>query len=93
MPYYIVNEPNINIDGKLAIPVELYDSVPGDISSFEILVEPDMINDLASLSKTERIEAYQKIIESDSRVASFLEVGEAYELFTGDLTFPITIQK
>jgi hypothetical protein len=92
MTYYIVNEPTINDNGQVVIPVELYDDVPEDISKIDILVPPALLLELADLPKAERIVGYRAIIEADARIAKFLEAGDAYDLFTGDLNFPITIQ-
>jgi len=93
MTKYIVSEPEIDDDGNISIPVEMYDSVPEAQAAIRVVVTAEQLLALSELEKAERIAGYQALIETEPRMASFLDSNRALEQFTGDLDFPAEIEE
>ena len=93
MSKYVVNAPEIDDDGNIAIPVDLYDSIPTQLASISVTVTTAEMLALEGLPKEERIAGYKALIEADPRVRQHLQAHEAYDLFTGDLTFPVEVEE
>jgi hypothetical protein len=92
MAKYVVKEPAIDDDGNIAIPVDLYDSIPTKLANINVTVTATELLALDGLSEAERIAGYKALIEADPRVRQHLQAHEAYDLFTGDLTFPVEVE-
>ena len=92
MAKYVVKEPAIDDDGNIAIPVDLYDSIPTQLASIDVIITTAEMLALEELTKEERIAGYKALIEADPRVRQHLQAHEAYDLFTGDLSFPVEVE-
>ena len=92
MTKYIVNEPEIDDDGNISIPVTMYDTVPEAQATISVVVSASQLLALADLSEAERVAGYQALIEAEPRMASFLDSNKALDQFTGDLTFPVEVE-